>query len=67
MLQGSALSISQATGRSVEESRGILAKMNPMGRLIRPDEVAELCLFLTTPAAAAVTGAAYSMDAGETV
>jgi NAD(P)-dependent dehydrogenase (short-subunit alcohol dehydrogenase family) len=39
--------------------------MNPMKRLTRPEEVADLCLFLASPAAATVTGAAYTMDGGE--
>ncbi|HKD42522.1 MAG TPA: SDR family oxidoreductase [Myxococcaceae bacterium] len=67
MLQGSARAISLATGRSHEAARDALAQMNPMGRLIRPEQVAELCLFLASPAAAAVTGAAYVMDGGEAV
>jgi NAD(P)-dependent dehydrogenase (short-subunit alcohol dehydrogenase family) len=65
MLEASARAISNATGRSHEASREALAQKNPMGRLIRPEDVAELCLFLASPAAAAITGAAYLMDAGE--
>jgi len=67
MLEASAQAISAATGRSHEAAREVLAQMNPMGRLIRPEDVAELCLFLASPAAAAVTGAAYVMDGGEHV
>ncbi|MFZ5470271.1 MAG: SDR family NAD(P)-dependent oxidoreductase [Myxococcota bacterium] len=65
MLAASAQTIAQTTGRTVEEARQTLAKMNPMGRLVTPAEVAELCAFLVSPAAAAVTGAAYTMDGGE--
>ncbi len=67
MLEGSAKAISTATGRSHEAARDTLAQMNPMGRLIKPEDVAELCLFLASPAGATVTGAAYVMDAGEVV
>ncbi|MGQ0506284.1 MAG: SDR family NAD(P)-dependent oxidoreductase [Myxococcaceae bacterium] len=67
LLAASAASISNATGRSTEEARTTLAQLNPMGRLISPEEVAELCFFLASPAAAVVTGASYLMDAGETV
>lgn len=67
MLAQSAKNISSATGRSTDEARQILANMNPMGRLIRPEDVAELCWFLTSEAAATITGAAYTMDGGEAV
>ncbi len=68
MLKASADNISRATGRSEDEARQTLAKMNPMGRLIKAEEVAELVWFLTTaPAAAPITGAAYSIDGGEAV
>lgn len=65
MLAQSADNISKATGRSTDEARGALAGMNPMGTLIKPEDVAELCWFLASDAAATVTGAAYTMDAGE--
>lgn len=65
MLAQSAQNISKATGRSTDEARDSLAKMNPMGQLIRPDDVARLCLFLASDAAAAVTGAAWTIDGGE--
>lgn len=66
MLAASADAISRATGRTPDEARRTLAQLNPMGRLIQPSEVAELCWFLATPAAAAITGAVLSVDAGET-
>lgn len=66
MLKASAENISRATGRSHEEARETLAKMNPMAKLIHPEDVAQLCLFLASPSASTVTGAAWNMDAGET-
>jgi NAD(P)-dependent dehydrogenase (short-subunit alcohol dehydrogenase family) len=63
---GSALgAITQATGRTEEQARQELANMNAMGRIIRPEEVAALCLFLASEAAGGITGAAYAIDGGE--
>lgn len=67
MLARSVDTIAQATGRSKEEARQAVARMNPMGRFISPLDVAELCWFLASPAASMVTGACYVMDGGEVV
>jgi NAD(P)-dependent dehydrogenase (short-subunit alcohol dehydrogenase family) len=53
------------TGRSADEARAELAKTNPMGRLIRPEEVASAVLFLCRDDAAAVTGQAIVVAGGE--
>ncbi len=57
--------VTQATGRSEAQAREALASMNAMGRIITPEEVAAVCLFLASDAAAGVTGAAYAIDGGE--
>ncbi|QSQ18017.1 SDR family NAD(P)-dependent oxidoreductase [Myxococcus landrumensis] len=57
--------ISKTTGRSGEEAREALASMNAMGRIIQPEEVAALCLFLASDAAGGITGAAHAIDGGE--
>ncbi len=65
MLAASAKNIAKATGRTEGEARDALAQLNPMGRLVSPSQVAELCVFLASPAAAIITGACYTMDGGE--
>jgi 2-keto-3-deoxy-L-fuconate dehydrogenase len=41
-----------------------LARSQPIGRMGRPDEVAELALFLCSDAAAFITGSNYAIDGG---
>lgn len=68
MLAASVERISSTTGRSAGEARAAIEAMNPMGRAVKPDEVAAVAFFLAAgPAAAAITGADYRIDAGETV
>ena len=48
--------IVEKTGRPPEEARRALEKMNPSGRLLRPDEVAAVAAYLASPEAAHVNG-----------
>ncbi|MBX6741094.1 MAG: SDR family oxidoreductase [Acetobacteraceae bacterium] len=57
--------IAARTGRSEAEARAELARHNPQGRLVRPEEVAAAVLFLCLPGAEAVNGAAIPVSGGE--
>ena len=56
LLNAAAEKISAKTGRSAEDSRAILAKDNPSGRLIKPEEVAQAVLRLCLPSAGSMNG-----------
>jgi 3-hydroxybutyrate dehydrogenase len=65
MVREGAARIAAKTGRPAEEAVAAMVRNNPLGRLIRPDEVAEAVLFLCSPAAAAVTGTTLTIAGGE--
>lgn len=65
MLEASAQKISEVTGRSHEEAVDELKKMNPIGRLIQPEEIARAVVFLADPAASGITGQLLNVDGGE--
>uniref|UniRef100_UPI001F30C9D7 SDR family NAD(P)-dependent oxidoreductase n=1 Tax=Falsiroseomonas oryziterrae TaxID=2911368 RepID=UPI001F30C9D7 len=54
------------TGRSEAEARAELARHNPQGRLVTPEEVAQAVLMLCLPGAGAINGQAVAVDGGET-
>ena len=67
MLQASVERIAQSTGRSQEDAKESLAKLNPQHRAVKPQEVADLVYFLSaSTAGSAITGADYTIDGGET-
>ncbi|CAL76150.1 putative oxidoreductase [Bradyrhizobium sp. ORS 278] len=57
--------IMKKTGRSREQAIAELAKHNPQGRLIKPQEVADTVLWLCGEGAGAITGQAIAVAGGE--
>ena len=66
LVSTSVAAIMAKTGRSDAEVRAELAKANPQGRLVQPDEVASSVLWLASDGAASVNGVALSISGGET-
>ena len=54
------------TGRTAAQAVADLTQANPLGRLIRPEEVAASVVYLCLPIASAVNGQALAVDGGET-
>jgi NAD(P)-dependent dehydrogenase (short-subunit alcohol dehydrogenase family) len=50
--------------KSVEETLEDWGKMHPVGRVARPEEVAEVIAFLAGPRASFITGGDYKVDGG---
>ena len=62
MTDGTVEAIATRTGRSAEEARAVLARRQPIGRLIDPAEVAEAVAFCLVNGA--VTGQGINVDGG---
>lgn len=56
--------MAENTGRSVDDVLGLFAKSAPQNRLIDPEEVASLALFLAGGESAGITGQAINVDGG---
>jgi NAD(P)-dependent dehydrogenase (short-subunit alcohol dehydrogenase family) len=54
-----------ALGKTQEEALAMLTRINPLGRLIRPEEVAATVAWLCAPEASAITGQAIAVAGGE--
>jgi NAD(P)-dependent dehydrogenase (short-subunit alcohol dehydrogenase family) len=65
MTADSVARIAEKTGRSREDARRALEAMSPQRRLIQPEEVAAVALFLAGPDAHGITGQAIDVDGGE--
>jgi len=65
MVRDSFAAVSQKTGRSQDDVLGEVLKDKPLGRLVRPEEVAAAILFLLSTDASAMTGQAIAVAGGE--
>jgi NAD(P)-dependent dehydrogenase (short-subunit alcohol dehydrogenase family) len=65
MVERAVENIVAATGRSADDARQQLAEANPMGRLVRPEEVSQAVVWLAQRASSAVTGQAIAVAGGE--
>lgn len=65
LLAESIARIAARTGRDEAAARAELAKGNPQGRLLAPEEVADLAAYLCTEAARGIHGAALPVSGGE--
>ncbi|PIT04449.1 3-hydroxyacyl-CoA dehydrogenase [Bradyrhizobium nitroreducens] len=65
LVAGSIDNIMKKTGRSREQAIAELARHNPQGRLIAPQEVADSVLWLCGQGASAITGQAIAVAGGE--
>ena len=65
LLEAALANIVTKTGRTHAEAHADLERLNPQGRLVTPQEVAETVLWLCMPAAQSITGQAISVSGGE--
>jgi NAD(P)-dependent dehydrogenase (short-subunit alcohol dehydrogenase family) len=65
LLEASLAGIVAKTRRSRAEAQAELERLNPQGRFVTPEEVANTVLWLCTPVAQAITGQAISVSGGE--
>lgn len=65
LLASAVETITGKTGRSADQARAALARANPQGRLVAPEEVANAVLWLVSEGAGAITGQAVAVAGGE--
>lgn len=56
--------IASRSGRTVEEAEAELARLSPQSRLVEPEEVARVVVFLAQDASGGITGQAWNVDGG---
>lgn len=66
MTERTLVAVAERRNTTKSGARELLERTIPIGRLIKPEEVAAAVLFLCSPEAAAITGHAIAVDGGET-
>jgi NAD(P)-dependent dehydrogenase (short-subunit alcohol dehydrogenase family) len=64
MTDGNIANMTRLTGRSEEQVRATLASSSPQNRLMEPEEVANIAVFLALDASKGITGQAINLDGG---
>jgi 3-hydroxybutyrate dehydrogenase len=64
MTDQSVARVSEITGRSEDQARSAITKMNASGRLVDPDGIATMILTLCLPQSRDINGAAVTIDGG---
>jgi 3-hydroxybutyrate dehydrogenase len=67
MAQRGIQNLQEALGKSADEAKKMLLRTNPRGTLITPEEVAAAVMWLCSPEASGVTGAAIPIAGGEAI
>ncbi|MBJ26438.1 MAG: 3-hydroxyacyl-CoA dehydrogenase [Rhodospirillaceae bacterium] len=65
MVKQAVNTIVRQTGRTTEEARNELKKINPQGRIIKPKEIATTAVWLCMPESESITGQAIAIAGGE--
>lgn len=65
LVAGSVETIVRQSGRSTEDARAELARINPQARLIQPEEIGEAVAFVARRESGSITGTAISVAGGE--
>lgn len=67
LIAGAVDRLAAKSGGDIDQAKRALAKDNPMGRLVLPDEVAAAAVFLAGEGAASVNGQSIIIDGGELI
>ncbi|KIJ24102.1 hypothetical protein M422DRAFT_117438, partial [Sphaerobolus stellatus SS14] len=64
LIVGGLLRVTDASAATPEEVFDVVAKSTPLGRVMTPQDVADVALFFASPWARGVTGQSINVDGG---